>query len=49
MIWFAVVALLFVWAVGVTTSHTLSGYFNVLYAAAFVLALIGIFMKRHVV
>jgi hypothetical protein len=49
MLWIALVLLLFVWVVGVSTSHTLSGYINILYAAAFILALIRIFMKRHVV
>jgi Family of unknown function (DUF5670) len=49
MLWIAVLVLLFVWVVGVATSHTLSGYINVLYVLASILALIGVVLKRRVV
>ena len=49
MLWVAVLVLLCIWVVGVATSHTMSGYINVLYVLAFLLTLIRIVLNRRVV
>lgn len=49
MLWIPVVLLLFLWVMGVATSHTMMGYINLLYIAAFLLAIVRIFLKRRVV
>ena len=49
MLWTMVIVLLFLWVLGVATSHTMSGFIHILYALAMVAAIVRIIHKRGVV
>ena len=49
MLWTMVIVLLFLWVLGVATSHTMSGFIHVLYALAMLAAVARIILKRGVI
>lgn len=49
MLWTMVIVLLFLWVLGVATSHTASGFIHILYVLAMVAAVVRIILKRGVV
>ena len=48
MLWFLVIALMFVWVVGAATGHTVHGYIHLLYAVAMLVAIARVVIKRNV-